>query len=52
LLILALVLACGALVTGIAEQWAMVQTVAGLAVLPVVAVIGYRMIVRSLLAAE
>jgi hypothetical protein len=49
---LVLILACTALALGLTEQWPAVQVVAVLAILPLVATIAYRMVVRSLLAAE
>lgn len=52
MLLLVLTLAGAALALGFAERWPAVQMIAGLVVLPIVAVIGYRMIVRALLAAE
>ena len=47
-----MVLACTALALGLTEQWPAVQVVAALAILSLVAIIAYRMVVRSLLAAE
>ena len=52
MLLLILALAGAALALGLVEHWPVVQIIAGLVVLPIVAVIGYRMIVRALLAAE
>jgi hypothetical protein len=51
LLRLVLILACMALALGFTEEWPAVQVVAALAILPLVAIIAYRMVVRSLLAA-
>jgi hypothetical protein len=52
MLLFVLAFASAALALGVDEQWSVVQIIAGLAILTVVAVIGYRMIVRALLAVE